>query len=1080
MANEQIIANLIVKLSAQTVELQKGLQQAESKIETFAKGVTKVLGGLTAAAALYKLQGAIMGVVDRAADLSRLSEKIGIPMQEFAKFAVAAQDIGISSETMGRGVKFLSRNMQEATQGGGEAKEIFNALNVTFENSPGFLKPTAEVILSLADTFSVMDDSATKTALAVKLFGRGGIEMIPFLNQGREAIEKMIASNVRMGAAMDSDLGQKARKFKLTLNEIKDASDGLTIAFTAALLPTLQKLAKLLQDVAEDANGVRTALQGIVDFIESGIILAGITLFVKFAAAITGAIIAAGGLGAALSGALEALSLILMANPQIAGIMLVAAALYSVYLVWKSIPPEVDKAAESHKKFTAEIKKMKPEEQKQKIDVYTQAVADMRHEIQTLQTTMESQKSFGDLIGVEDTKKKLDELNVKFEETRYYLGLLKTTAAKGIEAPLIADPGVVDTLKKKMIELKASFADFGPPVAKSRAAFKATLDAIVEGKGPIKLYQEQIDALIKKHNEYIATETRMKVYAANIAGDLSKAESYWESYLNDLEIDYSVGLVDLSDYFEERKRVLVEKTAAEIEALKKERAIKTTTEERKVAIDVEIQVKGEKLDAALKKETDAGKKAVEALKAAVRAGDLQAVIDQNSLDLITIEGQFADGLLAIQDFYDKRRAIIQAEANKEIANIEASIVPGMDPVALQKAQDQIKAIRARAGLDIAKADRAQLEDTRANYKQMLDVGMTYAQQKADLAWGEIGTLQATQDMEMRQREQKDQEELAQLRAVKGETIIIEGQAVDKLEAERDMIGVQTMRKKKLLVDQETQLELKKYELAAGVAKGTGDLFGELYEMSGKKVKAFFYMQKAAAVAEAIINVAAGVTAALKLGPIIGPVMAGIVTAMGAVQIAKIMSSTIKGAEKGGPIREGSGTKDDVLIRVMKGEFIQPKGVVQYYGMNFMEALRRKLIPRDAFSGSIRGKAKGGPITEGSGEKDDVLIKVMRGEYVQTKEAVAYYGLNVMEAIRRRLIPRDAFRDVPFFPVMMPQMAFATGGAVAGNGITGAGSSEVSNSVTVPLTVYGGDKSLASRLRVNIEEVVIKTLREHTR
>ena len=1044
------VAELIIKLSAQTVELQKGLQQAESKIQSFASGVSKVLGGLTAAAALYKLQAAIMGVVDRSADLSKLSEKIGIPMQEFAKFAVAAQDIGLSSESMGRGIKFLSQNMQEATQGGGDAKEIFKSLNVEFQNSPGFLKPTAEVILSLADTFSRMDDGATKTALSVKLFGRSGIEMIPFLNQGREAIEKMIASNVRMGAVMDSDLGKKARQFKLTLNEIKDASDGLTIALTSALLPTLQKIAKVLQDVAEDANGLKTAMKGLVDFIEAGIILTGITLFIKFAAAIGGVIVAAGGLGPALAGAAEALSLILMANPEIAGIMLIAAALYSVYLVWKSIPPEVDKAAEAHKKFTAEIKKMKPEDQKQKIDVYTQAVADMRHEIADLQTTMEAQKSFGDLIGVEETKKQLDELNVKFQETRFYLGLLKSTAAKGIEAPLIADPGVIDTLKKKMIELKASFSDFGPPAAKSRAAFKATLDAIVEGKGPISLYKKEIDALIAKHNEYIATETRMKVFAANIQGDLSKAESHWESYLNDLEIDYSNGLVDLSDYYEERKRVLVEKTAAEIEALQKERKISTTSEERKVAIDVEVQVKGEKLAAALKKETDAGKKAAEALAAAVRAGDLQAVIDKNSLDLVTIENQFADGLLAIQEFYDKRRAIIEAEANKEIANIEASIVPGMDPLALQKAQDQIKAIRARAGIDIAKSNRAELEDTRANYKQMQDAGMTYAQQKADLAWGEIGTLQATQTMELKQREQKDQEELAQLRAVKGETIIIEGQAIDKLEAEKDMIGVQTMRKKKLLVDQETQLELKKYELAAGVAKGTGDLFGELYELSGKKVKAFFYLQKAAAVAEAIINVAAGVTAALKLGPIIGPVMAGIVTAMGAVQIAKIMSSTIKGAEKGGPIREGSGTKDDVLIRVMKGEFIQPKGVVQYYGMEFMEALRRKLIPRDAFSGSIRGKAKGGPITEGSGVKDDVLIKVMRGEYVQTKEAVAYYGLNVMEAIRRRLIPRDTFRDVPFFPVMMPQMAFATGGAVTGAGI--AGSSEVSNSVASSFSI----------------------------
>jgi hypothetical protein len=33
---------------------------------------------------------------------------------------------------------------------------------------------------------------------------------------------------------------------------------------------------------------------------------------------------------------------------------------------------------------------------------------------------------------------------------------------------------------------------------------------------------------------------------------------------------------------------------------------------------------------------------------------------------------------------------------------------------------------------------------------------------------------------------------------------------------------------------------------------------------------------------------------------------------------------------------------------------------------------------------------------------------------------------------------------------------------------------------VPVTVYGGDNALASKLRGGIEEVVVKILREHTR
>jgi hypothetical protein len=60
------------------------------------------------------------------------------------------------------------------------------------------------------------------------------------------------------------------------------------------------------------------------------------------------------------------------------------------------------------------------------------------------------------------------------------------------------------------------------------------------------------------------------------------------------------------------------------------------------------------------------------------------------------------------------------------------------------------------------------------------------------------------------------------------------------------------------------------------------------ELAKKEAEA----KKATAIVESIINVAQGVTAAWKLGPILGPIMAAIVAAAGLVQISKIKSSPI--------------------------------------------------------------------------------------------------------------------------------------------------------------------------------------------
>ncbi len=67
------------------------------------------------------------------------------------------------------------------------------------------------------------------------------------------------------------------------------------------------------------------------------------------------------------------------------------------------------------------------------------------------------------------------------------------------------------------------------------------------------------------------------------------------------------------------------------------------------------------------------------------------------------------------------------------------------------------------------------------------------------------------------------------------------------------------------------------------------------------------------------------------------------------------------------------------------------------------------------------------ITRGSGVKDDVPALLKKFEFVQPDTSVFYYGLDVMEKLRRRLIPRELIRQ------------FADGGTPAGAVALGGGS-----------------------------------------
>ena len=88
------------------------------------------------------------------------------------------------------------------------------------------------------------------------------------------------------------------------------------------------------------------------------------------------------------------------------------------------------------------------------------------------------------------------------------------------------------------------------------------------------------------------------------------------------------------------------------------------------------------------------------------------------------------------------------------------------------------------------------------------------------------------------------------------------------------------------------------------------------------------------------------------------------------------------------------------------------------------------------------------ITSGSGVKDDVPAMLKRNEYVQPMEAVKYYGVEFMEMIRRRMLPKP--------------MHFATGGTPAGAvslPASGSGSGVVMNNSFN----FSGDVSAMSKM-----------------
>ena len=157
-----------------------------------------------------------------------------------------------------------------------------------------------------------------------------------------------------------------------------------------------------------------------------------------------------------------------------------------------------------------------------------------------------------------------------------------------------------------------------------------------------------------------------------------------------------------------------------------------------------------------------------------------------------------------------------------------------------------------------------------------------------------------------------------------------------------LFALQKVQMDKLASKQSTEVWLENLASMKTIASGLENMFQEMYTNSGEAIKEFFYASKVAAVAQATINIAQAITKAIAQGGILGIAQGAILSAVGGMQIGKIMAQTLS-FNKGGEV-PGEGNTDTISAKLTPGEYVIPKGAVQFYGANFLESIRQKMLP----------------------------------------------------------------------------------------------------------------------------------------
>lgn len=228
---------------------------AFSSLERSIGGLGGVISGVSALAP--SLAGALSvgafvawskSIIDAADEMNDLSQRIGIGVEQLAKYELAAKQSGTSMESVARSVKGLSAAMLEH---GADLRKA----GITAKDADGAMR-------QLSDVFAAMPDGMEKTGLAVKLFGKAGMELIPMLNMGSKGLDESAQKSAKYAAAMAA-LAPQADKFNDSLAEVAMSSRVTGISLMNTLMPSLMQIGGAMAVAAQEGGIWNTVMVGI-------------------------------------------------------------------------------------------------------------------------------------------------------------------------------------------------------------------------------------------------------------------------------------------------------------------------------------------------------------------------------------------------------------------------------------------------------------------------------------------------------------------------------------------------------------------------------------------------------------------------------------------------------------------------------------------------------------------------------------------------------------------------------------------------------------------------------------------------
>lgn len=319
----------------------KGLDKAAARLRAFGAGVTGIGTRLSAVAGsvLTALTGTTALFSEMGDAMAKASARTGITAESLSELAYAAELSGSDLSTLENSIRRMQKNLAEAANGSSSAAETLTQLGLSIADLQG-KSPDAQFKL-IADRLSQIQSPALRAALAMKIFGKTGAQLLPLIQDGAAGIEALQKEARDLGLTMSSEDAKAAEALNDAMDRLWKVLKRSAFVIGSALAPAAEKIATLItttvarvnQWISQNKALIVSALKITAVVLGVGLALVGLGVSISLLGTVMGSLVTVAG---AVGSAIGTIGAILAAVLSPIGLVIGAVLALGAYLIYMS------------------------------------------------------------------------------------------------------------------------------------------------------------------------------------------------------------------------------------------------------------------------------------------------------------------------------------------------------------------------------------------------------------------------------------------------------------------------------------------------------------------------------------------------------------------------------------------------------------------------------------------------------------------------------------------------------------------------------------------------------------------------